>query len=67
MTRNTEYRWLRVAGLLTLALAVLVGVYAWHQAGQEARRREDIRVRTDEAMARIEAEVQRMENAAAAQ
>lgn len=66
MIPEPDTRWLRIAGYFTLALAALVALYAWRQAGEEQRRREDIRTRADETMARIEAEARRMENAAGA-
>ncbi len=67
MNPDSDTRWLRIAGFVTLALAALVALYAWHEAGEAKRTREDVRIRADETMARIEAEARRMENAAAAE
>ncbi|WP_448663541.1 hypothetical protein ACG3SL_02390 [Sphingomonas sp. CJ20] len=67
MAPEPSYRWLRIAGLVTLALAAALAVYAWRHAAEEQRRRDDVGARVQETMRQIEAEAQRMENAAAAQ
>ena len=62
-----RYRWLQIAGFITLALAAVIAVIAFRQAAEEKRQREDVGARAEEMMNRIEAEVQRMENAASAE
>ncbi|UZK65989.1 hypothetical protein [Sphingomonas sp. M1-B02] len=64
MAPSSEYRWLQIAGFVTLALAALLAVIAWREAGEEQRKREDVGARAAAMMNRIEAEVQRIENAA---
>ena len=64
MAPTPDYRWLRIAGFVTLGLAALVAFFAWRQAAEDKRHREDIGVRAHEMMNRIEAEAARMENAA---
>ena len=64
MTPDRDYRWLRIAGFATLALAGLMLGVAINQHAQEQRARRDIGLRAEEMMNRIEAEAQRMENAA---
>lgn len=65
MTATPRYRWLQIAGIVTLVLAVAVALLAWRHAAEEKRRREDVGVRAAAMMNEIEAEAQRMENAAA--
>jgi type VI protein secretion system component VasK len=64
MTPQSDYRWLQIAGFVTLALAALVLVAALNRAASEKRTREDVGVRVQEMMNTLEAEAQRMENAA---
>jgi len=66
MAPQSQYRWLRIAGFVTLALAALVAVYAWRHAVEERHRREDIGRRVNETMNLLEAEAQRISNEAAA-
>lgn len=66
MASDPHYRWLRTAGFMTLALAALLALYAWHQAREERRRHDDIGRRVSETMNLLEAEAQRISNEAAA-
>ena len=66
MAPNPRYRWLQIAGIVTLVLAAAVLVLALRHQAKEKREREDIGLRAQEMMNQIEAEAQRMENAAAA-
>ena len=64
MTPQSDSRWLQIAGYVTLALAALMLVLALQKHAQEKRAREDVGLRAEAMMNRIEAEAQRMENAA---
>ncbi|WP_404334414.1 hypothetical protein AB2M62_13195 [Sphingomonas sp. MMS12-HWE2-04] len=66
MASDRHYRWLRIAGFVTLALAALVALYAWRHAAEERHRRDDVGVRTQAMMNQLEAEAQRISNEAAA-
>ncbi|MBB5710151.1 hypothetical protein [Sphingomonas xinjiangensis] len=65
MAPNSRYRWLQIAGIVTLVLAAAVLVLALRHQAKEKREREDIGLRAQEMMNQIEAEAQRMEKAAA--
>lgn len=60
----TTQRWLQLASVATAALLLFVIAVAWHSAIGEKRRAEDIGARTREAIERIEARANALENAA---
>jgi hypothetical protein len=62
---SSSYRWLRIAGIATLVLALLVVLYAWQRAADERRRSEDVSARVAAEMNRIEAEAKRIERESA--
>jgi hypothetical protein len=65
MAPSSDYRWLQVAGAVTLLLAVLVVVLAVQRHAEDRRKRDDIGARAAEIMNRIEAEAARIEREAA--
>lgn len=65
MTGPSDYRWLRIAGFATLALAALMVVLAVQRHEEERRSRDDVGARAAEIMNRIEAEANRIEAEAA--
>lgn len=65
MAQPTPYRWLRIAGFATLALAALMVMLAVRHHEEERRSREDVGARAAEIMNRIEAEANRIEAEAA--
>ncbi|MBO9621345.1 MAG: hypothetical protein J7500_01405 [Sphingomonas sp.] len=65
MAPAPQYRWLQIAGVATLLLAVLMVVLALQRHAEDRRKQEDIGARAEEMMNRIEAEAQRMEREAA--
>lgn len=62
----SNHNWLRIAGFVTLGLALILLVYALWHAGSDRRKADDIGARAEAMMNAIEAEAQRMENASAA-
>lgn len=65
MAPDPRYRWLQVAGIATLLLAVLMLVLAVQRTEEERRKRDDIGARAAEIMNQIEAEAARIEREAA--
>lgn len=65
MAPNSRYRWLQIAGIVTLVLAAAMLVLALRHSAKEQRERQDIGLRAQEMMNQIEAEAQRMEREAA--
>jgi type VI protein secretion system component VasK len=66
MAEPKSYRWLSAGALVALALAAFVALVAVRHAADDHSRATDVKVRADQAMHRIEAEVDRLENEAAA-
>jgi type VI protein secretion system component VasK len=66
MAEQKSYRWLSAGALVALALAAFVAVVALRHASDDHSRATDVKVRADQTMQRIEAEVDRLENEAAA-
>ncbi|HWU96091.1 MAG TPA: hypothetical protein VN029_10870 [Sphingomonas sp.] len=60
----TTQRWLQLATALTALLLVLVIAVAWRSAVEEHRRANDIGLRTQATMERIEARANALENEA---
>lgn len=67
MAEQKSYRWLSAGALVALALAAFVAVVAVRHAASDHTRATDVKVRADEAMRRIEAQVDQLENEAGAQ
>jgi hypothetical protein len=65
MAPAPDHRWLQIAGIATLLLAVLMAVLAVQRHEEERRERDDIGARAAEIMNRIEAEAARIEREAA--
>lgn len=65
MAPPSDHRWLQVAGIVTLLLAVLVAVLAVQRHEEDRRKRDDIGARAAEIMNQIEAEAARIEREAA--
>ena len=66
MAEPKSYRWLSAGALVALALAAFVAVFALRHDSDDHSRATDVKVCADQAMQRIEAEVDRLENEAAA-
>lgn len=66
MAEQKSYRWLSAGALVALALAVFVAVVAVRHASDDHARATDVKVRADETMRRIEAQVDQLENEAGA-
>jgi len=66
MAEPKSYRWLSAGALVALALAAFVAVVALRHAAADHTSATDVKVRADQTMQRIEAEVDRLENEAAA-
>lgn len=64
MVPAPAHRWLQIAGVATLLLAVLMVVLAMQRREQDRRKHEDIGARAEAIMNQIEAEAQRMEREA---
>lgn len=67
MAEPKSYRWLSAGALVALALAAFVSVVAVRHAADDHTRAIDVKVRADETMQRIEAQVDQLENEAGAQ
>ncbi|WP_313535870.1 hypothetical protein [Sphingomonas sp.] len=67
MAEQKSYRWLSAGALVALALAAFVAVVAVRHAANDHTRATDMKVRADETMRRIEAQVDQLENEAGAQ
>lgn len=67
MAEQKSYRWLSAGALVALALAAFVAVVAVRHAANDHARTTDVKVRADETMRRIEAQVDQLENEAGAQ
>ena len=67
MAEQKSYRWLSAGALVALALAAFVAVVAVRHAASDHARTTDVKVRADEMMRRIEAQVDQLENEAGAQ
>jgi hypothetical protein len=65
MKSPSDPRWLQIAGIATLLLAVLMVVFAFQRHAEDRRKRDDIGARAAEIMNRIEAEAARIEREAA--
>ncbi len=66
MAEQKSYRWLSAGALVALALAAFVAVVAVRHAADDHTRTTDVKVRADETMRRIEAQVDQLENEAGA-
>jgi hypothetical protein len=66
MAEPKSYRWLSAGALVALALALFVALLGLRHGANDRARDRDIRARADRTIERIEAEVDRLENAAAA-
>jgi type VI protein secretion system component VasK len=66
MAERKSYRWLSAGALVALALAAFVAVVALRHAASDHLQAADVKARADRTMQRIEAEVNRLENEAAA-
>ncbi|MGK6354632.1 hypothetical protein ACMGDH_05330 [Sphingomonas sp. DT-207] len=65
MASDPQYRWLQIAGVVMLLLAVLMVVLAVQRHEEDHRKRDDIGARAAEIMNQIEAEAARIEREAA--